>query len=82
LENKYVALKVLSESDVLQSDWISSLNDESLHTNNQQHRYPASVDTQFEFVKKSHARGHPTWDNRTIFRKFLWSYNFEKYKLS
>ncbi len=57
LKNKYVALKVLSESDVLQSEWISWLNDESLHTNNQQHRYPVSVDTQIEFVKNSHARG-------------------------
>jgi ribosomal-protein-alanine N-acetyltransferase len=49
-EGKHVRLKVLDESDILESGWVGWFNDEQMCEFNQHHYFPNSFEKQREFL--------------------------------
>jgi RimJ/RimL family protein N-acetyltransferase len=52
IKGKRVLLKVLTEDDVLNSNWYGWFNDEDTTRFTQQHRYPNTKEEQLEYYKK------------------------------
>ncbi|MFH0908121.1 MAG: GNAT family protein [bacterium] len=50
-EGKHVILKVLTEDDVLHSDWVGWFNDAELCRFNQHHYYPNTMERQREYLR-------------------------------
>ncbi len=50
-EGKYVRLKVLSEQDIIESNWVGWFNDEEMSIYNQHHYFPNTVEHQYEILK-------------------------------
>jgi RimJ/RimL family protein N-acetyltransferase len=47
---KYVKLKVLSQQDIEESNWVGWFNDESMSDYNAHHYYPNTVDKQMKYL--------------------------------